>query len=115
MGRSEAGLNLHLQLNDVENPDRLRADCTGRAEELHAEFPETARVEVTVRRVGPEHETHVHVTGKDLHLASRARNSEPVASVNNAFEKVRRQLRKHHDKQIFGRRRDAHRGPSRPH
>jgi ribosome-associated translation inhibitor RaiA len=63
--------------------------------------------------VGPEHETHVHINGKDLDVASRAKAIDLLGSVNDAFEKARRQLRKRHDKQIFSRRREPHRTSSR--
>ncbi len=105
-------MNLQLHLEDLENPDPIRDTCGTWATELESEFPETGRLEVTIRVVGSEHETHVHVTGKDLEIASRARGQDVMASLHDAFEKARRQLRKHHDKQIFGRRRNSHR-PSR--
>jgi ribosome-associated translation inhibitor RaiA len=74
---------------------------------LRDEFPETSKFEVTLRHNGDTHETHVHVTGKDLEVASSGHALTLEASVTEALEKTRRQLRKHRDKLIFGRRRDA--------
>ena len=105
-------MNLQLHLEDLENPDPIRDTCGTWATDLGSEFPETGRLEVTIRVVGSDHETHVHVTGKDLEIASRARDKDVMASLQEAFEKTRRQLRKHHDKQIFVRRRNSPR-PSR--
>jgi ribosome-associated translation inhibitor RaiA len=110
-------MKLHVHLEDVanasSNPEAIRGACEGRAAEIEDEFPETTRVDVTVHRVGPEHETHVHINGKDLEVASRARNVDVLGSVTDAFEKARRQLRKRRDKQIFRGRRDTQRTPSR--
>jgi ribosomal subunit interface protein len=106
-------MNLEIRLDEIARPEPVRRACGERAEELHAEFPQTTRIEVKVQREGLEHETHIHVTGKDLEVAARARNNDPLTSVGDAFEKTRRQLRKHHDKQVLGRRRGAQRAPSR--
>jgi ribosome-associated translation inhibitor RaiA len=103
-------MSLLLQLEELPDAERVRSLCEERATQLRAEFPETTRVEVKVQRAGPEHETHIHVTGRELEVASRARGTDPLGSVHDAFEKARRQLRKHHDKRIYARRRDAHRG-----
>ena len=106
-------MNLHLHLEQLSNPEPIREACAQQASELHADFPETTRVSVTVRRVGPEYETHVCANGKDVEVASRARDTEILGSVTDAFDKTRRQLRKNHDKTIFVRRREAQRSSHR--
>ena len=100
-------MNLHLHVDDLENPEEIRDACSRRATELQDEFPETTRLEATLQRVGVEYEMHVRAHGKDLEVASRGRAADALGSVNEAFEKTRRQLRKHHDKLIFGPRRGS--------
>ncbi len=102
-------MNLHLHADDLENPDAIRDACSERAAELRDEFPETTRLEVTLQRVGVKYEVHVRVNGKDLEVAARGRAADALGSVTEAFDKTRRQLRKHHDKMVFGPRR----GPQR--
>jgi ribosome-associated translation inhibitor RaiA len=106
-------MNLEIHLDEVPHAEPVRRACGERAEELHAEFPQTTRIEVKLQRAGSDHETHIHVTGKDLEVAARARSNDALTSVGDAFEKTRRQLRKHHDKQVLGRRRGTPRVPSR--
>jgi ribosome-associated translation inhibitor RaiA len=106
-------MNLHLHLEQLSNPEPMREACNQQAAELHADFPNTTRVSVTVRRVGSEYEAHVCAKGKDVEVASRARSIDVLGSLTDAFDKTRRQLRKNHDKTIFVRRREAQRASHR--
>ncbi len=101
-------MNLRIHFHGIPHSDSIKDGCEELASSLKQEFPETSRFEVSLSQSGEEHETHVHVTGKDLEVASRANGRELRESIAEAFERVRRQLRKHHDKVIFSRRRDAH-------
>ncbi len=93
--------------DDVPHSHRIRAECERHSDELQAEFPETSRCEVAISHSGDEHETHVHIRGKDLDVASHGKDREMHESMIDAFDKVRKQLRKHHDKMIFAKRRDG--------
>jgi hypothetical protein len=54
------------------------------------------------------YEAHVHTTGKHVNFVGTGRNPESlVVAAREAFDKVHAQLRKHHDKQVFGHRRDG--------
>jgi ribosome-associated translation inhibitor RaiA len=106
-------MNLHLHLEQLSNPEPIREACNQQATELHADFPNTTRVTVTVHRVGSEYQAHVCANGKDVEVASRARSTDVLGSVADAFDKTRRQLRKNHDKHIFVRRREAQRSSRR--
>jgi ribosome-associated translation inhibitor RaiA len=97
----------HIHFRDTPHSDKLRSECEGWAAGLRSEFPETTRMEVTVSHDGDVHELHVHVTGKHVDFASSAKSRDSVfAAARDAFDKVHAQLRKHHDKQIFQKRRD---------
>jgi ribosomal subunit interface protein len=98
-------MSLRLNFHQIPPSDTLRTECEDRVRALQEEFPETTRFEVTVAHNGTEHEAHVHLTGKDVEFAAHARGQDVRASLEEALEKARRQLRKHHDKQIFARRR----------
>jgi ribosomal subunit interface protein len=98
-------MSLRLNFHQIPTSDTLRTECEDRVRALQEEFPETTRFEVTVAHNGTEHEAHVHLTGKDVELAAHARGHDVRTSLEEALEKARRQLRKHHDKQIFARRR----------
>jgi len=96
---------MHFQ--DLEHSNFLQSKCETLSQSLQQEFPETTRFEVTMTQVGEERSTQVHVTGKDIDFVSTASSKSPKESVNDAFERLRKQLRKHHDKVIFNRRRDT--------
>jgi ribosome-associated translation inhibitor RaiA len=98
-------MSFRIQFHDVPHSDAIRQECEDLASALLEEFPETSKCEVTVSHAGDEKELHLHVTGKDVDLAARAQARELRETVTEAFDRVRRQLRKHHDKQIFSRRR----------
>jgi ribosomal subunit interface protein len=96
---------IHFQ--DLPPSEPHRDDCEERVTLLREQFPETSKYEVTLTHNGSAHEAHVHVTGKDLELASSGQHHGLHEAIVDAFDKVSRQLRKHRDKQIFSRRREA--------
>lgn len=99
-----------MNFRDTQHSDVVQGECEGLAQGLRDEFPETTRVEVTVGHERDEYEAHVHVTGRDIDMAARAKNRESlVVAAREAFAKAHAQLRKHHEKHIFNPRRDGHR------
>ncbi len=100
-------MSFRIHFHDVPHSDRIRTECEEHAEGLLAEFPEASKCEVAISHAREEHETHVHIRGKDVDLASIGKSREMRESVVEAFERVRKQLRKHRDKVIFGKRREA--------
>ena len=96
---------LHFQNTDHEEWVREEAErLTGERQE---EFPATAKFEVTVSQNGEAYSTHLHVTGRHISINSTAESRELRETLGEAFEKAHRQLRKHHDKSIFGKRREG--------
>ena len=102
-----AALSIHLDFRNLPHNDAVRIECEGLENSLREEFPETSKLTVTLKLENEVHEAHVHVTGKDIDFSSAAKNKALHEAVVEAFERVRRQLRKHHDKLIFSRRRNA--------
>ncbi len=102
-------MNFRIHFHGVSHDDDIKQSCQRLAESLKDEFPETSKFEVSLSHTGEEHETHMHVTGKELEIAATASGRELRDSIAEAFERVRRQLRKRHDKQIYTRRRDGQR------
>jgi ribosome-associated translation inhibitor RaiA len=100
-------VSVRVHFQDVPHSERLRLSCEESASDLQQEFPETSKFEITLTHTGDTHETHIHVTGKDLEVAASGQALTLEESMTDALEKTRRQLRKHRDKLIFGRRRDA--------
>ena len=99
-------MNLRVQFHGMPHSAKLQTECQGLADALIDEFPEVLRCEVTLGVDAGEHQTHVHVTGKEIDYSAHARSEENIfPSITDAFEKARRQLRKHHDKMTLGRRR----------
>lgn len=100
-------MTFRIHFQDVEHSNFLHEKCETLSRALQQEFPETLRFEVTMTQNGEERATQVHVTGKDVDFASTASSKSAPESVNDAFDRLRKQLRKHHDKLIFKRRREV--------
>ena len=98
-----------IHFHDVPHSAEIKQEFERLAATLREEFPEISKLKVSLNQSRAELETHLHVTGKDLELAAQANSHEPRISLQEAFERVRRQLRKHHDKVIYARRREAQR------
>ena len=97
-----------INFRDTEHSKAVHDECESLAQSVRDEFPETSRVEVIASHDRGEYEIHVHVKGKDIDLASSAKNRESlVAAAREAFHKAHAQLRKHHEKHIFNPRRDG--------
>jgi len=100
-------MTFSIHFGDLPHSDRLRSECERVAEELRSEFPEALKVEVKLHKSGENHEAHLHVTGKSVDVAATSSHRGLHESVSECFERARRQLRKHHDKVVFERRRRA--------
>ncbi len=98
-----------IRFKDVPESDELRDELEKRCRHFAAEFPETTRYEVTLSPTSPEVFAQTHVTGKGTDIAAHASASEPRQAAERALDKLERELRREHDKRIFGRRREAQR------
>ena len=100
-------MSLRVHFQDVPKSDKARSECEALARGLEAEFPETGKFEVSISQSRDEYAAHLHVTGKDVSVNSNAQSRELLEALREAFDKAQRQLRRHHDKVIFGRRREG--------
>ncbi len=98
-------MNVRVEFRDVQLSERVREECENAASALEQEFPQMQSCDVRVSHDGELHEAHVHVTGKGVDIAASASEREIRDAVHEALERARKQLRKHHDKKIFARRR----------
>jgi ribosome-associated translation inhibitor RaiA len=105
-------LSFKIHFHDVPHSVYLAQKCQELSRALSEEFPEALRFDVTQSQLGVDQTTTVHVTGRDLDFASTSKAAHARESVNEAFTKLRRQLRKHHDKAIFNRRRELRAQPN---
>jgi ribosome-associated translation inhibitor RaiA len=94
---------------DVPHSRRIAAECERTCDQLRAEFPEALTFEVSLGRTGEGFDAHVHVTGRQVSVAASARVRTLAEALHAAFARTERQLRKHHDKRIFARRREVQR------
>ncbi len=100
-------MNFRMHFQDLPHSRFLQTKCQARAGALQTEFPEIMRVEVTHTHSGDDRATHVHATGRHIDLASNATSRSARESIQEAFGRLHRQLRKQHDKHIFNRRRET--------
>ena len=98
-------MSFRIQFQDVPHSDSLRDECEQLAAALEGEFPETEKFEVTISHARAGYKTHLHVVGKDVSVNATGHSRELSGTLAEAFDKAQRQLRRHHDKVIFTRRR----------
>lgn len=100
-------MSLRLHFHDVPHSVELREEAERHVAQIQQEFPDTSKFEVSLSHDRAEHHVQVHLTGKEGEFAARAANGDPKASLEEAFTRLRRQLRRHHDKRVLGRRRQV--------
>jgi ribosome-associated translation inhibitor RaiA len=104
-------LDVVIHLKDLTLEDDHRESIERRCRQLADEFPEVDRIEISVHEDGAGIQVQGHATGKNTDAATHADASEVVPAVDAVLDKVKRQLRRAHDKRIFAQRRDAQRNP----
>jgi ribosomal subunit interface protein len=82
-----------------------------RCAHLADEFREVTRFEINLSQDGNGFVVHGHATGKNTNVATHAAASEAAPATDQVLGKIERQLRRMHDKRIFGQRRDAQKDP----
>ncbi len=102
-----------ISFKDLEADPRIRESIEKRCRHLAEEFQETTRFEVTVAPDGLGYAVHGRATGKDTETATHAEASELIQATDRLLDKLGRQLRRAHDKRIFGHRREAQRAHER--
>ena len=93
-----------IRFHGTPHSDRIRSEAEGLSSELETEFPEVARSDLSINRSGEGYEANLHVTGRDVDLVGGAKSPVMREAVVDAFDKARRQLRKHRDKILEHRR-----------
>ena len=101
-------MSFRIHFQDVPHLEQTREECEALAGGLEGEFPETEKFEITIRKAGEEFAAHLHVVGKQVSVNSNSRGRELRDTVQEAFERAQRQLRRHHDKAVFKGRREGH-------
>jgi len=102
---SNAVIAVHFK--DMPVRDGVRDAVEDRCQALAEEFPELTHVEVTLSPDGGGHLASGRVTGKSTALATHAAAPEPGHAADRLLDTLRQQLRRSHDRRIFGRRRAA--------
>ena len=98
---------------DEDVHEQLREHLDKGCQRLAAEFPETTHFEITLAADGGGLTAHGHVTGSHTEAAGHGEADDPRAAADQCLDALGRQLRKHHDKKIFGHRREARRANER--
>ena len=100
-------MSFRIHFQDVAHSDKTKDECEALAQGLRDEFPEVEKTEVTISHIRDAYSTHLHVVGKQISVNANAKSRELAETLTEAFAKAHTQLRKHHDKVVFGRRREA--------
>jgi ribosome-associated translation inhibitor RaiA len=98
-----------VNFKDMPVHGAVRELVEERCRALAEEFPELTHVEVTLAPDGSGHSASGRVTGRSTALATHAVAPEPGHAADRLLDTLRHQLRRSHDKRLFGRRRTAQR------
>ena len=96
---------------DLDANESVRDAIEKRCARLAGEFREVTRFEITLAEDGGGFSVHGHVTGKGRDVDAQAEATDLGPAADRLLDKVERQLRKFHDKEIFSQRREAQRDP----
>ena len=101
---NEVSVLIHFR-GVATDPD-VKEHIEARCHHLANEFPETNHYELTLEQENGHVVAHGHVTGKNTDAAAHTPPIEGLKAAGDAaLEKLHTELRKHHDKRIFGQRR----------
>ena len=98
---------ISIRYKDVDHDEKVNDAVEAHCQMLSEEFPETTHFEVALSLEAGQISAHAHVSGKNTQFAAQARAAEPRKAAEVALDKLERELRRHHDKQIFTSRREA--------
>ena len=101
-----------IHFKDLDVNEDLRESIENRCANLRDEFREITRFEITLEEDGPGYTAHGHVTGKSTNVGTHVGATELAPAADQLLDKIERQLRRVHDKRIFGLRREERRDPS---
>jgi ribosome-associated translation inhibitor RaiA len=96
---------------DVHIGAYLLESIERRCASIADEFSEASRFELSFENHGMSVRGRAHAVGRKTDLSTHAEASEPGIVVDRVLDKIERQLRRVHDKRIFGRRRNARKNP----
>ena len=101
-----ARLNTHWR--NLSADEATDAYLERRCDHLMDEFPEADSFEISFQVEGQKVECHAHVDGKRTRLAAHASGAHSSRqAAESVLDKLEREMRKDHDKRIFGNRRKA--------
>jgi len=101
---------ISIRYKDVHHDEKVNDAVESHCRMLSREFPETTHFEVALGLEAGKVSAHAHVSGKNTQLSSQASAADPRKAAGVALDKLERELRRHHDKQIFTARREAQKG-----
>ena len=100
-------LRVVIRFKEVPVDENTKEALEKRCQQLAETFPETSRFEVSLTPAADDVRAQSHVSGKHVNAAAHAEAAEARVAGERALEKLERELRRHHDKQIYGHRREA--------
>jgi ribosome-associated translation inhibitor RaiA len=97
-----------IHFNDIPVNHSVREHIEARCKHLADEFPEAINFEVHLTGDFESAQCHGHVSGKRTHAAAHVEQANNLRHAGDLMlDKVERELRREHDKRIFGPRRQA--------
>ena len=107
--RAETPATVTIHFRDLERDDDTLEALERRCQDLSSTFPETTHYELSLSSETVAITANGHVRGKGIDFAASASSSDARVSAERVLDKLERELRREHDKRIFGHRREARR------
>jgi len=104
--RDVSKVNVVIHFRDMATDESVKEHLTSRCMHYAEEFPETTHYELTLEPDADDVKAHGHVVGKDTNTAAHANGVADLRAAGDALlDKLHTELRRDHDKRIFGQRR----------
>ena len=98
-------MTLVIRFKDIEHDDDVHSQLERRFRQIAHDFPEASHFELSLSTEADDVSAHALARGKQLDLASHAAANGVRAAGELALDRLQRELRRGHDKRIFGQRR----------
>ena len=102
-----SNVQVALHFKGIAHDETLDQILKNHCHRVAAEFQETNHLELTLSVEAGEISCHVHASGKKTRVASHALAADARKAGDIALNRLERELRRLHDKRIFGGRRVA--------
>ena len=91
-------MRISVTFRDIDSSDPLRNHAEEKLAKLDTFLTEAADIHVILEMEGNEHKAEMNVLEKNLKTSASATSDDMYKSINAAYDKLERQLRRHKER-----------------